>query len=128
MPRQRTHPRRRVYLYPDDFPERLLLLKEESGRTWTEIAHLLGVDPLTVRRWWKYGVRPSVRHQMALLKLADDLGLGHILTAWNIEDVVSGPDGSSHSSEGITRPGAPTRCRSMPRKGRTSAERMQARA
>ena len=128
MPRQRIHNRKRVYLYPDDFPERLRLLKEESKLPWAEIARRLGVDPLTVRRWWKYGVRPSVRHQMALLKLADDLGLGHILTAWNIEDVVSGQDGSGHSSEGITRPGAPTRCRSRQRKGRTSAERMQARA
>ena len=26
------------------------------------------------------GVRPSVRHMMALLDLADDLGLGHIFT------------------------------------------------
>lgn len=51
MPRQRIHHRRRVYLFPDDFPERLELLKEESGLTWAEIPRRLGVGPLTVRRW-----------------------------------------------------------------------------
>lgn len=55
MPRQRTDHRRRVYLAPDDFPERLTLLKEESGLSWSEVARRLGVDPLTVRRWRKYG-------------------------------------------------------------------------
>ena len=80
MPRQRIHHRRRVYLFPNDFPERLKLLKEESGLTWSEIARSLVVDPLTVRRWWKYGVRPSFLHQAALLKLAEDLGLGHLFT------------------------------------------------
>ena len=128
MPRQRIPHRRRVYLFPNDFPERLKLLKEESGLSWAEIARRLGVDPLTVRRWWKYGVRPSFRHQMALLKLADDLGLVHILTAWDIEDVKSGSDGRGRSSERVAWPGAPTRCRSMKRKGRTPARRLQARA
>ena len=34
---------------------------------------------LTMRRW-RAGVRPNRQHLMALLVLADDLGLGHLLT------------------------------------------------
>ena len=128
MPRKHTHHSRRVYLLPKDFPERLKLLKEEARLPWAEIARRLGVDPLTVRRWWKYGFRPSFRHQMALLKLAEDLGLVHILTAWDIEDVKSGSDGSGRSPERVVRRDAPSRCRSTKRKGRTPAKRLQARA
>ena len=126
MSRQRIPHRRRVYLFPDDFPDRLELLVKESGLTWAEIARRLGVDPLTVRRWWKYGVRPSPRHQMALLRLAEDLGLGHVLTAWDIEDVRSGSDGNGRRPERPIKPGAPSRCRSRKRKGRRPGERRQA--
>ena len=126
MPRQRTNHRRRVYLFPDDFSDRLELLMKESGLTWAEIARRLGVDPLTVRRWWKYGVRPNVRHQMALLGLARDLGLGHILTAWNIEDVSSISGVGGRSSERVARPGVPGRCRGVKAKGRSSEKRLQA--
>lgn len=117
MPRQSTQHSRRVYLFPDDFSERLKLLKEKSGLPWAEIARRLGVNPLTVRRWWKYGGRPSVRHQMALLKLAEDLDLGHILTTSNIQDAISGSNGSSHSLDRVVRLGALTRRRGMKRKG-----------
>ena len=128
MPRQRIHHRRRVYLFPNDFPERLKLLKEESSLTWAEIARCLGVDPLTVRRWWKYGVRPSFRHQAALLKLAEDLDLDHLLTAWDIEAAMSGSDGRGRSSQVIAGRGAPTRFRSIKRKSRTQEKRLQTRA
>ena len=120
MPRHRIHPKRRVYLVPDDFPKRLELLKEESGLPWAEIARRLGVDPLTVRRWWKYGVRPNPRHMAALLDLANSLGLGHILTAWSLQD------GSAGSSEKVMKPGASNRCRSVEGKARRSAKRVQA--
>ena len=76
MPRQRTHHSRRTYVFPDDFPQRLVRFKEESDLPWAEIARRLGTYPHTVKRWWKEGVRPHFRHQMALLDLADDLGLG----------------------------------------------------
>ena len=79
MPRQRTHYRRRVYVFPTDFHERLVRLKEESGLTWAEIARRLGTYPLTIRRWLA-GVRPDKQHMMALLELADSLGLLHLLT------------------------------------------------
>ena len=40
MPRRRTHYSRRTYVIPDDFPERLRRFQEESGLSWSEIAHL----------------------------------------------------------------------------------------
>ena len=36
---------------PDDFPERLVRLKEASGLTWDEFAVLVGVEAKTVLRW-----------------------------------------------------------------------------
>ena len=78
MPRQRTHYNRVAHAIPDDFPQRLVWFQQQSGLSWAEIARRLGVDPVTVRRWWKRGVRPSYRHLMALQELADSLGLGHL--------------------------------------------------
>ena len=78
MPRQRIHYNRVTYSFPDDFPQRLERFKEESGLSWAEIHRRLGTDPETVRRWRKKGMRPGMRHMMALLALADDLGLGHL--------------------------------------------------
>ena len=70
----------RIHVFPDDFPQRLERFKEESGLSWAEIARRLRTYPLTIRRWRYKGVRPNLAHQMALLDLADDLGLGHIFT------------------------------------------------
>ena len=78
MPRQRTQYRRTPHAFPDDFPQRLVWFKHASGLSWVEIARRLGVDPVTVRRWWQRGVRPNYRHLKALQDLADDLGLGHL--------------------------------------------------
>ena len=47
-----------------------------------ELARRLGTYPYTVKRWTDKGVRPHYQYQMALLDLADDLGLAHLLTAW----------------------------------------------
>ena len=80
MPRQRTHHTRIVHVFMDDFPERLVRFKEESGLSWAEIARRLGTHPETVRRWRDRGVRPSAEHLMALLALANSLGLGHLFT------------------------------------------------
>ena len=82
MPRQRIHHSGRIYFFPDDFPERLKRFKEESGLSWAEIARRLGIYPLTIRRWRCKGVRPNMRHMMALLDLAESLGIGHIFTDW----------------------------------------------
>lgn len=120
MPRQRVNHSRGIYVVPDDLPDRLERFKEESGLTWAEIARHLGVDPLTVRRWWKYGSRPNPRHMMALLDLAGDLGLGHLFTAWSIGDWMSGPGRRGRSSGMAIKP-APGRCRNAKGKSRQSA-------
>ena len=106
MPRQRIHHSRRTYVFPDDFPQRLVRFKEESDLPWAEIARRLGTYPHTVKRWWKEGMRPHFRHQMALLGLADDLGLAHLLTAWTVRD----------EARGETPKAAPPRCKSPKRK------------
>ena len=76
MPRQRTHHSRVTYTFPDDFPQRLARLREESGLPWAELHRRLNLDPETVRRWRIKGVRPSTRHYVALLTVAESLGLG----------------------------------------------------
>ena len=103
MPRQRIHHSRRTPGFPDDFPERLVRFKEESDLPWAEIDRRLGTYPHTVKRWWKEGVRPHFRHQMALLGLADNLGLGHLLTAWTVRD---------ETRREMLAPAVPPRCRS----------------
>ena len=60
--------------------QRLVWFKHASGLSWVEIARRLGVDPVTVRRWWQRGARPNYRHLKALHDLADSLGLGHLFT------------------------------------------------
>ncbi len=98
MPRQRIDHSRIVYVLPSDFPERLKLLQKESGLSWAEIARRLGTYPYTVWRWYEGGVRPHFQHQMALLELADDLGLAHLLTAWTLPEEAGSekPAASSH--------------------------------
>ena len=86
MPRQRTDHSRRVYVVPDDFPQRLKRLMEEADMSQAELARRLGTYPYTVKRWTNKGVRPHYQYQMALLDLADDLGLAHLLTAWTLPD------------------------------------------
>lgn len=82
MPRQRTDHSRITYVLPNDFPQRLKLLMAESRLSRAEIARRLGTSPFTVWRWTEAGVRPHFRHQIALLALAEELGLSHILTNW----------------------------------------------
>ena len=80
MPRQRVNYNRTTYDFPNDFPERLVRFKEESGLSWSEIARRIGTYRYTVGRWQKGVGRPNMEHTMALLKLAEDLGLAHIFT------------------------------------------------
>ena len=94
MPRQRTDHSRIIYVFPDDFPDdfprRLERFREESALSWAELARRLGTNPQTVYRWWKQGVQPHFRHLMALLDLAEDLGLRHLFTAWTVSDDTRG--------------------------------------
>ena len=80
MPRQRVYYSRDPYVFLDDFPERLERFQRESGLSWAEIARRLGIYPHTLWRWRNLGTRPNAEHMMALLNLADDLGLGHLFT------------------------------------------------
>ena len=120
MPRQRTHHSRSdLPGFPDDFPQRLVRFKEESGLPWAELARRLGSYPHTMKRWWKEGVRTHFRHQMALLALADDLGLGQLFTDWSIRpetgNGMPGSAGGDRSSARVVRPAA-ARCKSPKRK------------
>lgn len=82
MPRQRKRYSREVHVFPEDFPQRLERLKEESGLNWTELAARLGTNPLTVRRW-RQGIRPNALHLLALLEVAASLELTHLLLVGN---------------------------------------------
>ncbi len=103
MPRQHTHHHRMTYVFPDDFPQRLKRFKKESGLSWAEIARRLGTSPLNLRRWKDKGVRPHFRHLVALLKLAEELGLGHLFTSWTVREETRGE---------TPTPGVPSRSRS----------------
>ena len=99
MPRHRTHNSRMVYVFPDDFPQRLERFKEESGLSWAEIARRVGTSDLNLRRW-RDGVRPHWRHLAALLELAEDLGLAHLFTDWTLGEETSGETPSTGASSG----------------------------
>ena len=44
MPRQRTNYLRDTKGFPEDFPQRLVRFKEESGLSWAEVRRRLGVE------------------------------------------------------------------------------------
>ncbi len=79
-----------VYVLPDEFPQRLKHFQKESGLSWEELARLLGTSSYTVWRWREGGVPPIFRHLMALLELAESLGLGHLFTGWTMPDETGG--------------------------------------
>ena len=78
MPRQRIHHSRKTYDLPDDFPQRLVRFKEESGLSWAELNRRLDIHHETMRRWRDKGVRarPSMRNMMALLAAGELAGPG----------------------------------------------------
>ena len=80
MPRQRIEYRRISYTFPEDFPQRLERFQQESGLSWAELARRLGTYSHTLWRWRNAGVRPSAEHMLALLELAEELGLSHLFT------------------------------------------------
>ncbi len=79
-----------MYVFPEDFPQRLKRFQQESGLPWAELARRLETSALNLRRWKDKGVRPHWRHLMALLELAEDLGLRHIFTDWTVPDETQG--------------------------------------
>lgn len=80
MPRRHVTFRRAHHPFPTDFSLRLRRFREESGMSWNQLARDLGTDSLTLRRW-RAGVRPNAQHLLALVALAQSLGLDHILIA-----------------------------------------------
>ena len=70
MRRQRINHGKRVYVVPDDFPQRLELFKEASGLSWAELARRLETSDLNLRRW-RAGTRPHPGHLMALVDLTE---------------------------------------------------------
>ena len=69
-----------VSLMPEDFTERLTLLKEITGLSWEGLAVCLGVDSRQVLHWRKGGV-PNGGAMLALVRLATLVpeGLGELL-------------------------------------------------
>ncbi len=80
MPRQRIDYNIPTYNFPEDFPERLKRFQVESGLSWSEIARRIGTYRYTVWRWKEGRGRPNTEHMMALLELAQGLGLARIFT------------------------------------------------
>ena len=51
MPRQRINYVRDAYVFPEDFPRRLVRFKEETDLPWAERSRCLGAYPHTVWHW-----------------------------------------------------------------------------
>ena len=56
-------------VFPEDFPQRLVRLKEVSGLSWSGLAQAIGVDRKQVRRW-RQGVEPAGGAMLALVCFA----------------------------------------------------------
>ena len=78
MPRQRRSYRAVERAFPEEFPDSLRRFKEASGLPWGEMARLIGTTELALWRW-RNGAHPNWLHLLALLEVAEDLGLAHML-------------------------------------------------
>lgn len=69
-----------VSVMPEDFAERLTVLKEAAGLSWEGLAVCLGVDDRQVLRW-RRGAEPCGGAMLALVRLATRVpeGLGELL-------------------------------------------------
>ena len=102
MPRHRAYYSRKTYVFPEDFSVRLDRFKKESGLSWA------GVEPptrhlhpdheaLAERRALR-----STRHIVALLELAEALGLGHLFISSECQ--VRGTTRSKRDTKRSNRP------------------------
>jgi len=80
MPKQRLDHFIQPHKFTDDFSERFKRFQRESGLSWSEIARRIGTYRYTVWSWKAGRGRPNMKHIMALLDLAESLGLRHIFT------------------------------------------------
>ena len=69
-----------VSLLPEDFPDRLTVLKEITGLSWEGLSVCLGVDNRQMLRW-RRGVAPCGGAMLSLVNLATEVpeGLGRLL-------------------------------------------------
>lgn len=70
-----------VALMPEDFGERLILLKEATGLSWEGVATIVGVDPRQLWRWRSKDVAPCGGAMLSLVDLSVQVpkGLGLLL-------------------------------------------------
>ena len=59
-----------VALVPEDFREKLEVIKKMTGLSWEGMASAMGVDSRQLWRWRKRGVQPSGGAMLALVRLA----------------------------------------------------------
>jgi len=66
---------------PDDFGERLVLLKEATGLSWEGVSTIVGVDPRQLWRWRSKDVAPCGGAMLSLVDLSVQVpeGLGLLL-------------------------------------------------
>ncbi len=59
-----------VALVPEDFREKLEVIKQMTGLSWEGMASAMGVDSRQLWRWRRHGVQPSGGAMLALVRLA----------------------------------------------------------
>ena len=59
-----------VALMPEDFPHKLVAIKELTGLTWEGMADALGVDPRQLLRWRNEDGEPNAGAMLSLARLA----------------------------------------------------------
>ena len=84
--------------FPADFPERLTAFREAAQLSWRELARLLQLNVRSVHRW-RAGSSPDAGHLLALLNLAAERGLLHLLLP-----VVTEPSGAERPPATFDQP------------------------
>ncbi len=59
-----------IALMPDDFAQRMKVIKEMTGLSWEGMAAAMGVDSRQLWRWRKEGGEPNGGAMLALVRLA----------------------------------------------------------
>ena len=84
-------------ILPDNFPIRLVRIKEATGLTWNEFGEKVGVNPRQMLRW-RNGAKPSGGAMYSLMRVAMTLPNGYWLLYGDLNQPP--PNGSSPSVEG----------------------------
>ena len=84
-------------ILPDNFPIRLVRIKEATGLTWNEFGEKVGVNPRQMLRWRK-GAKPSGGAMYSLMRVAMTLPNWRWLLYGDLNEPP--PNGSSPSVEG----------------------------